>query len=107
MGIPCSTEICAALDLVAPLKQTFKIAIVLALVLQILTVCLLSLILLANAALIICVIPELRDALVTPRIKWLVQKFDKSQERKNEPQAGQALRERFRQDRDDPVGATK
>lgn len=81
MGIPYSKEINSALDQVAPLisagfvvLRTTKNISILLLILQILTVFLLGLILLAAFGIILSVNPDLvveRRALVTPVVKWI------------------------------------
>lgn len=81
MGIPYSKEINSALDQVAPLVaagfvvlRTTKNISILLMILQILTVLLLGLLLLAAFGIILSVNPDLaaeRKALVTPVVKWI------------------------------------
>lgn len=81
MGIPYSKEINSALDQVAPLVaagfvvlRTTKNISILLMILQILTVLLLGLLLLAAFGIILSVNPDLvaeRKALVTPVMKWI------------------------------------
>lgn len=81
MGIPYSKEINFALDQVAPLVaagfvvlRTTKNISILLMILQILTVLLLGLLLLAAFGIILSVNPDLaaeRKALVTPVVKWI------------------------------------
>ncbi|KAL6709070.1 hypothetical protein ACN47E_001886 [Coniothyrium glycines] len=81
MGLPYSRQINAAFEQVTPLvaagykvlRTTRDISVLLA-VIQVLTVWLLGLILVALVALLFCVNPDLEDerrALVTPWLKWL------------------------------------